>query len=128
MKKITALLFLLDMLSACQSNAIYNIESASVPSGVTLKQVEKSIRKALVQKGWSVKEKSDGIIIADILVRDHSAEIMIKYNTSTYSINYVESNNLKYNAKKKTIHKNYNNWVIYVNRLIKSSLIEYATE
>jgi hypothetical protein len=56
MKKLAIFVFSLLMLSACQSKATYNVPSASVPEGVNTKQVEKSIRKALVQKGWSVKK------------------------------------------------------------------------
>ncbi|MGB0935858.1 MAG: hypothetical protein ACPGTQ_00300 [Colwellia sp.] len=128
MKKLAIFVFSLLMLSACQSKAIYNVPSASVPEGVTAKQVEKSIRKALVQKGWNVKNKSEGTIVADILVRDHSAEILIKYSSLSYSIEYVKSTNLKYNDSKKTIHRNYNNWIVHVNRLIQASLIDYSTD
>ena len=128
MKKIAVLIFSIFMLSACQTTPVYNIKSASVPEGLTIKQVEKSIRKALVQKGWTVKEHTSGRIVADILVRSHSAEILIEYSTTNYSINYVDSNDLRYNAKKNTIHKNYNNWIIYVNRLIQVSLIDYTLD
>lgn len=67
-------------------------------------------------------------LVADILIRDRSAEIIIKYSQLSYSIEYVKSTNLKYNASKKTIHRNYNNWFVQVNRLIQVSLIDYSTD
>ncbi len=125
MKKILLIALSLFVLAACKSTPVYNVESSAVPAGLSAKVVEKSIVKALIAKGWSVKANKDGRILADILVRNkHSATIEISFNDKEYSINYVDSTNLKYNATKNTIHKNYNNWIIYIDRLIQTSLVD----
>jgi len=124
MKKILFVLCSVFILAACKTTPVYNVEQSQVPAGITAKQVEKNIVKALIQKGWQVKANANGIILAEILVRTHTARIEISFDASQYSINYVDSTNLKYDANKNTIHKNYNNWIIYIDRLIQTGLVE----
>ncbi len=124
MKKILFVLLSIFVLSACKTTPVYNVEQSNVPEGVSAKQVEKNIVKALIQKGWQVKSNANGIILAEIMVRTHTARIEITFDASQYSINYVDSTNLKYDAKSNTIHKNYNNWIIYIDRLIQTGLID----
>lgn len=124
MKKIIFVLLSVFILAACKTTPVYNIEQSHVPANITAKQVEKNIIKALIQKGWQVKANANGTILAEIMVRTHTARIEISFDASQYSINYVDSTNLKYNAKKNTIHKNYNNWIIYIDRLIQTGLVE----
>jgi len=124
MKKILFVLLSVFILAACKTTPVYNIEQSQVPAGITAKQVEKNIVKALIQKGWQVKANANGVILAEILVRTHTARIEISFDASQYSINYVDSTNLKYDGKKNTIHKNYNNWIIYIDRLIQTGLVE----
>lgn len=124
MKKIILVLLSALFLAACQSTSVYNVDKNPVPAGLSVKQVEKVIVKALVQKGWQIKTNTDGVILAEIMVRTHTAKIEISFDASQYSINYRDSTNLKYNASKNTIHKNYNNWIIYIDRLIQSGFID----
>lgn len=124
MKKILFVLLAIFSLAACKSTQVYNVEKANVPTGLSSKQVEKNIVKALTQKGWQIKANNNGIILAEILVRTHTARIQIDFDASHYSINYIDSTNLKYNEAKNTIHRNYNNWIIYIDRLIQTGLVE----
>ncbi len=124
MKRILFVLLSVFVLSACKATSVYNVEQSHIPTGVSAKQVEKSIIKALTEKGWQVKANSNGKVLAEIMVRTHTARIEITFNDKQYSINYVDSTNLEYNAKKNTIHKNYNNWIIYIDRLIQTTLVE----
>lgn len=124
MKKILFVLLSVFVLSACQTTPVYNVEQSNIPTGVLAKQVEKSVIKALIQKGWQVKANANGKILAEIMVRTHTAKIEITFDDKQYSINYVDSTNLKYNAENNTIHKNYNNWIIYIDRLIQMALVD----
>ena len=124
MRKIFLVLLAVFTVAACKSTAVYNVEQTNVPAGLTAKQVEKNIVKALTQKGWQVKANNHKVILAEIMVRTHTARIKIPFDANHYAINYVDSTNLKYNAKKNTIHKNYNNWIIYIDRLIQTGLVE----
>jgi hypothetical protein len=39
------------------------------------------------------------------------AEALIAFDTKSFSVTYVDSSELRYNATEKTIHRKYNQWV-----------------
>ena len=110
------------VLTACGGKPIYNVSGTTVPSGLTTKQIESGIVTSLIAKGWKVKEQKEGRVVGELMLRAHRAVINIDYTASNFSINYVASENLKYNAEKNTIHRNYNNWIIGLERVIQSNL------
>ena len=55
-------------------------------------------------------------------LRTHVAIVDVTYDTSTYSIQYVDSTNLNYNESKGTIHKNYNGWIQNLENAIQREL------
>lgn len=122
MKKLGILLAISLFLAACTSTPVHNVKSASVPSNLTLDRVEQAVLKGLSVKGWQIKEKSDGKIIGQVFVRSHRAEVEITYNESEYSITYHDSHNLDFKPSNNTIHKNYNKWVILLDREIHKAL------
>lgn len=124
MKKLLFVLLTSLLLAACLSTPVHNVENAQVPTGLTKAEVEKSVVIALLKKGWIIKQKSEGKVLANIVVRSHTATIEVTFDEHNYSINYIDSNNLKYNHKKGTIHKNYNNWIHNIDRLINVALVE----
>ena len=78
--------------------------------------IETAIVRSLEDRGWMVTEKTPGRVVAKIDVRArHSATIAISYTATTYSIAYVDSSGLDYDAKKGTIHRNYNRWIANLN-------------
>ena len=102
------------LLSGCTSLAIQNIDHAPVVanSKLTNSDVKKVIKSAGQRLGWRFKDISAGKMIAFINVRNkHTAAVNISYDKNSYSINYKKSSNLKYDAKKGTIHKAYNGWI-----------------
>ena len=62
---------------------------------------------------------SDDRFEASIHVRSHFAKVEIAFDTRAYSITYLDSNNLDYNAQKRKIHRNYNKWVILLSEAIQ---------
>lgn len=124
MKKVLFVLFMSILLGGCKITPIYNVDNAQVPSGLTKAEVEKGVVLALSKKGWMIKQKSEGKILANIYVRSHTATIEVKFDEQYYSIDYIDSSNLNYDSKKGKIHKNYNNWIHNIHRLINVSLIE----
>lgn len=101
------------LVAACSGRVapVYNVVQAplEVPRSVSMAALDKTIRVAAANRGWTVKRKGRGKIEARIAVRDHVAVIKITYSRRQYSIQYQDSQNLKYDGSR--IHKNYNSWV-----------------
>ena len=118
-------LLLLGTTLAWAAKPILNIVDEPVPasfdgSSVTLDDVKKAIIAGCRRKGWTPVMDGDAQIKCSILVRGkHYAEVVIPYSESSYSIRYSDSRALDYNAKRQKIHRNYNNWVLYLSQAIK---------
>ena len=99
------------VIAACRVAPIYNVESSSFnsPQPLTLTQAGEAIQRAGTSLGWSVKEVRPGVMQGTLNIRDHRAVVDILYDTEAFSINYANSDNLKYDGTQ--IHKNYNSWV-----------------
>ncbi|MEM7169025.1 MAG: hypothetical protein AAF530_02575 [Pseudomonadota bacterium] len=104
-------LFSLIFVAACRLAPVENVESASLgaPANATMEQVEEAIRRAGLGLGWQMVPEAPGDIKGTLRLRSHVAVVDITYDTKTYSINYLDSQNLKYEDGR--IHKNYNSWV-----------------
>ncbi|MDR1657001.1 MAG: hypothetical protein LBT47_05525 [Deltaproteobacteria bacterium] len=85
-----------------------------------------SVKQAIIAgartRGWVARELSPGVITATLAVRAHTAEVEIPYNSTSYSIVYKNSNNLKYQPSTQTIHSQYNTWIVYLHQAIESQL------
>ncbi len=100
------------LVAACRTAPIYNVESAELgaPPNATMAQVEQAIKTAGAGLGWQMIPNGPGDITGRLMLRSHVAVVDVAYDTKTFSINYEDSTNLKYDADG-TIHKNYNSWV-----------------
>jgi hypothetical protein len=83
-----------------------------VPANVTQPQLEHIIGSALTSRGWRIIKHVPGEVDAVYDPRDFSVTIAIHYDAKQVQINYVTSNNLRYEVKNgvKYIHKNYISW------------------
>lgn len=106
--------------------AIYEVKNASIPNpsgkGLTIEQVRKEITAAVVAAGWQITDSKPSEIVGTLNLRSHQAVVTIPYTTTTYSILYKDSTNLKYNAEKHTIHQNYASWIQRLDGAIRSRL------
>lgn len=111
-------------LVGCGGAAIQNIDnSGTIDNKASLKQVEQAIKKGAMRKNWSTKKIKTGQLEARVNVRGrHVAMVTIDYNRTGYKITYKDSQNLKYNAEKQTIHKSYNKWIATLERNINYEL------
>lgn len=82
--------------------------------------VEKSIIKAAASLGWKTKQIEKNKMLATLDIRTHQLVVLITYDDEKYSIEYKDSINMKYNAKKNKIHRQYVNWVTNLIRTINS--------
>ncbi len=109
-------------IAACNTKPVYNVERSSFNTADALssEQAAEAIMNAGSKLGWSMSEVGPGLIRGDINVRSkHQATVDISYDGRGYSIAYVGSENLKYDAEKGVIHRNYNSWVQNLDRQIR---------
>lgn len=128
MRLLRALLALVAMLVPAlvlASAPILNLKDVPVPvkpdgGAYTLDDVQHSIIAGCGYKGWTPLIVGPNKIKATINVRGkHYAEVAITYTARSYSIDYVTSNNLDYDAETRKIHRNYNKWVTLLSEAIQ---------
>lgn len=95
----------------CPNNAlaakpIHNIIDEPIPaqadgSLLSVDDVRLAVIAGSTERGWQVKDHQPGVLIASTTVRaKHFAEVEISYDQARYSIVYLSSDNLDYNAKR----------------------------
>jgi hypothetical protein len=109
-------------LGGCRTSPIMDRTNQPVPAGVSAAQVSKTIQAAGNSLGWAMKQTRPGMITGTLFVRDHMAKVEIPYSSTSYSIRYAGSTNLKYDSSKRTIHSNYNSWVQNLDNQIRARL------
>ncbi|MGD8784985.1 MAG: hypothetical protein PVF28_05395 [Thioalkalispiraceae bacterium] len=119
-----ALLISIFSVAGCGSNdpvVNYNNSPIVAKSGnKNLKDVKRAIVLAGSRLGWQMQSIQPGIIQATLFSQGHMAKVEISYSTESYSINYKDSSNLKYNGQ--TIHGTYNKWVEKLHGAIRTNL------
>ena len=126
MNKYLLVYFGLLLVSGCQSMSVREISSQPVfvdySKTVSLQQVGEAIMHACEQRHWVAHRVDPNTIIASVSPRGHSATVRIEYDSTKYSIYYVDSENLDYSSEKHCIHSAYNNWVARLDREIALEL------
>lgn len=92
----------------------------------TLERIQRAIIAGCAQRGWQCAAVKPGEIRAVLHVRQHMAEALISFNTENFSISYVDSSELRFNATKKTIHRKYNQWVVNLMTDINAAIAALA--
>jgi len=103
---------------------VVNVTDTSVPDGMDLAEVKRSIMEGCGARGWACKDIDDSTIQGSVWVRGkHFAQVNIDYSEESYSINFSDSKELDYDYEKNKIHKNYNSWVMNLNGDIMNALL-----
>ncbi|MEO1491761.1 MAG: hypothetical protein AAFV19_06370 [Pseudomonadota bacterium] len=118
-KFVGAMLLSVMVLAGCRAatvvqieNETYAVPASASASGLTLNDYKVAIIRAGVQRGWQFEEQGPGEMIGTINVRGkHTAKVRVLYDTSAFSIIYLDSTDLNYDAEVNEIHPNYNSWV-----------------
>lgn len=118
--KLFAVFAVIGVLAGCARTAPIEQIDSTLSSNYTKAQVKKAILKAGLQRDWIMTEESNSVIKAKYKNRDHSVDVRIPYSAKGYSINYVDSYNLK--AADGKIHRNYNRWVRNLDKDIQVNL------
>ena len=103
MKNIVILLFAA-LLTACassagRSEAVYNVENASISPSLDKTQVIKAVRTAMRKTKWNVDGGEADALYGKINVNDTWARVKIEIAEGSYSITYVDSKGLGYLEK-----------------------------
>jgi len=117
------------VLAGWRTAPLYNPEPISVPEGLSMKEVGKAVKLAMIQRGWAASSAKPGKILAVLHIRKHTAKVLITYDKKSVKIKYVGSENLKYKKKEdgtEIIHKNYNSWIRNLATDIQAKLSEMA--
>jgi hypothetical protein len=91
---------------------------------LTLEQVKRAVIRAASSREWAASLKNDSTVRATYTKGRHSAVVDIVFTQSSYSIRYVDSNDLNYSDKdgKATIHPAYNKAVTALRQSIDAQL------
>ena len=108
------LVALLLVAQGCRTTApLLNVSNAplgtSPGSQASLEDVSRAIWAAGKKLGWEIQQVRPGELTGTLNLRKHQAVVAITHDTSTFSINYRGSLNLRQHDGE--IHRNYNNWV-----------------
>ncbi|MBD2798043.1 hypothetical protein ID856_16125 [Xenorhabdus sp. 18] len=113
-------------LAGCARNVPILTPQTTIMTQNSLPSVKKAILEAGKKRKWIMAEVSPGVIDGFLKNREHDVKIRINYTAKTYSINYVNSHNLRENNGK--IHRNYNRWVNNLDRDIQLNLALLANQ
>lgn len=126
----TRILVLFLMFTAVAAQAglkpVYEPKNIAINTGreLTSEQVKLAFMSVPAEiNGWAFEEKGEGKIVGTLKVRAHTVVVDILYSAKDYSILYVSSENMKYNAEKKTIHPKYETWIRKLERVVLKNLI-----
>jgi hypothetical protein len=122
---LLALAVLLVAGQGCRTTApILNVTNAPLgapPGGkVGLEDVSRSVWAAGKRLGWEMQEIRPGEITGTLKLRQHVAVVAITFDTTTFSINYRSSVNLRQHDNE--IHRNYNNWINNLSKAIQAEM------
>lgn len=101
------------LLMAFRQVPLVDPEPIPVPPNVSQAKVAQVIGSALTARNWRITKHAPGEIDAVYNPRNFSATIAVHYDRKQVQINYVTSNNLRYEVKNgvRYIHTNYASWI-----------------
>lgn len=88
--------------------------TSATGKSIKAQEVEQAILTAAGINQWNVDKREPGLVIATLNVRNkHIISVKIPYTTESYSLQYLSSDNMKYEVKEgvPSIHPFYNRWV-----------------
>lgn len=111
------------LLAACAGGAqIRNVDGAMLDRSHTPENVERAIIRAGSSLGWRMQPQAGGHVLGTLEVRDHMAQVDIRYDEDSFDIHYRDSQNLNHDPEEGTIHPNYNGWIQNLERSIHNEL------
>ena len=105
---MTLLVALTTCLVGCTTTKIYNVEAAPLvtASTTTSDEIAQAIREAAQRQGWVMNDVKPGEMRGLFSRGRHIAVVSVRYDRSRFSVEYLDSANLKHHGGQ--IHKVYN--------------------
>jgi len=131
MKQMAARIFVASlvvvaMISCRAGGQVYEVKDAPIQTAsgktLTLEQIQKAIIDAGIKQTWIMTPVKPGEMIGEYNVQSHQIHVTIPYTTKNYSILYKDSSNLRYDPEKRTIHVNYQAWIVRLHNEITARL------
>lgn len=121
MKNSSLILLLVSVLyvNALFADAVLNIYQPIRKTKVTHEQLKDAIVSAADELQWKIEPVGDGLV-ATYRVSDYMARVRISYAPSFYTIDYLESERLRYDGW--SIHPTYNGLVTSLQKAIVRNL------
>jgi hypothetical protein len=108
----------------CRTATIKNVTNAPLAPApdtkLTMEDVSKAIWTAGKRLGWVIQDVHPGELTGTLNRRKHVAVVTITHDTSTFSIDYKDSQNLMYRGQ--DIHRKYNLWVQRLAKAIQAEI------
>jgi hypothetical protein len=104
---------------------MYEVDRAPIvaSSALSMAEVEKAIRAGGASSGWVMTTLGTGNVEGSYAQSRSRAVVAVTYDTATFSIKYKDSENLRYEGDKISVH--YNGWVQNLERAIRAQLAFY---
>lgn len=115
---------------AANTAPIYKPEPIQIPAGKSAEVVKKTVRKAMFDKEWEIREIGPGHLQGKHTKNGgkdklHVAVIDVRFDAKSIRISYKDSQVLNYDQAAGVIHKTYNNWVRTLEKNIRAGLGAY---
>ena len=75
------------------------------------KQLHNNIIRAAVRRGWATNDVKDNTVRCTFTKGDHRVVVDVVYSDTNFSVIYVDSENMSYDAESDSISRKYNQWV-----------------
>jgi hypothetical protein len=126
---LVPVLLLVVSLSGClgREQPLYTAEQHHMPAmaqSLSLDQIRDVISRAAIDRGWVVERQANNTVRVKLSTRGHVAVADVSYSKEAFSITYVDSENLLYDGR--MIHRNYNRWVMQLEKDIEAALQKAA--
>ena len=118
-------LFTTTSVQARRAKPLQDPPKASWGCELTEKQVKLGIATGMTSLSWTPQFQNDGTVFGVIVVREkHTLRVNVKFDTTSFDIDYASSVNLKYKEDKgvKKIHPHGNSWMLNLNNAILINL------
>ncbi|MGY4491997.1 hypothetical protein [Pseudomonas sp. TE3610] len=122
MLRLLLVVLMLSSVTACTSRKIITPDrTVSATISTSKAQIKQAILSTLDARKWTVESIGNDVIRAQVVVRNkYTAKVDITYDANHYRIAYRDSQDLDYKNGK--INRNYNRWVILLDRSILRKL------
>lgn len=111
-------------LTACSPVFIPQIGAVAPCQIQSVSQVEKAVRASLSAQHWKIVSADDHTIQAKKILKEMQVTIDVAYGYRGFSIEYVDSKNMDYNAENDSIDPTYKKWTYNLSYAIQNHLTE----